>query len=204
MELDPQRLVTRFWERTDKRGPDECWPWTGGTQTQGYGYFFDVHHLIFAHRFSYELVNGPIPAGLQIHHQCGNHLCVNPAHLLLLSVSGHATLHSGEAGERSKARAAAKTHCKHGHEYTPENTYISKAGHRVCRTCQRDWMRNTYPARRAKVVPQRFKNQCPHGHPYPENAKYRPNGSKYCVECNRIRAREKWRVDHHYTPPVDE
>lgn len=28
-----------------------------------------------------------------------------------------------------------KTHCKQGHEYTPGNTYVSKAGGRFCREC---------------------------------------------------------------------
>ncbi len=28
--------------------------------------------------------------------------------------------------------------CTHGHEYTPENTYITPMGHRRCRTCNRD------------------------------------------------------------------
>jgi hypothetical protein len=29
-----------------------------------------------------------------------------------------------------------KTHCYMGHEYTPENTKVSKSG-RACKTCQR-------------------------------------------------------------------
>lgn len=30
-----------------------------------------------------------------------------------------------------------KTHCKHGHEYTPENTILEKkTGFRICRTCR--------------------------------------------------------------------
>ena len=32
-----------------------------------------------------------------------------------------------------------KQFCKHGHEYTPENTYISKiTGYRFCRMCHRN------------------------------------------------------------------
>lgn len=31
---------------------------------------------------------------------------------------------------------SSRTHCKHGHEFTPENTRIEKKrGHRVCRAC---------------------------------------------------------------------
>lgn len=33
---------------------------------------------------------------------------------------------------------ANRTHCPHGHEYTPENTYIDKRGSRNCRAC---WFR---------------------------------------------------------------
>ena len=34
-------------------------------------------------------------------------------------------------------RNASKTHCKHGHEFTPENTYIiPTSGSRRCRTCK--------------------------------------------------------------------
>jgi len=36
--------------------------------------------------------------------------------------------------ERNEAEAS-KTHCKHGHEYTEENTYRPKKGGRECRAC---------------------------------------------------------------------
>lgn len=32
---------------------------------------------------------------------------------------------------------AERTHCPKGHEYTAENTYVSKKGHRQCRACKR-------------------------------------------------------------------
>ena len=40
-------------------------------------------------------------------------------------------------------REAAKTHCTHGHEFTPENTYVAPGApaHRHCRTCKNDRQR---------------------------------------------------------------
>jgi hypothetical protein len=34
--------------------------------------------------------------------------------------------------------AAERTHCPQGHEYTPENTYVSARRGRYCRACNRE------------------------------------------------------------------
>jgi hypothetical protein len=34
--------------------------------------------------------------------------------------------------------ARERTHCPQGHEYTPENTYVSARGWRYCRACNRE------------------------------------------------------------------
>src|SRR5699024_1617461 len=84
-----------------------------------------------AHRVSYETFAGPIPEGLDLDHLCRNRSCVNPEHLEPVTRS--------ENLRRSPlmARGQDKTHCPHGHEYSPENTRITKAGARACRTCER-------------------------------------------------------------------
>jgi WhiB family transcriptional regulator, redox-sensing transcriptional regulator len=41
---------------------------------------------------------------------------------------------------------ASKTHCKHGHRFTAENTYYTPDGHRRCRTC----LREAQPVRASK------------------------------------------------------
>jgi hypothetical protein len=58
------------------------------------------------------------------------------------------------ASERHTKRHAARTHCKHGHEFTHENTYTyvhSKNGHstRACITCMREQTRRWRAKRRA-------------------------------------------------------
>jgi hypothetical protein len=50
------------------------------------------------------------------------------------------------------AHNARKTHCKNGHEFTPENTWLySRPGKqgRKCRACSIEYSRNYHKARKA-------------------------------------------------------
>jgi hypothetical protein len=70
--------VERFWAKVRKT--ETCWLWTAGTRT-GYGRAWFGGKLRDAHRVSYALFNGAVPAGLDVLHTCDNPGCVNPAHL---------------------------------------------------------------------------------------------------------------------------
>jgi hypothetical protein len=78
----------RFWEKVDKSaGPDGCWLYMGFRKWDGYGWLARSKgdsnvRYITAHRYAWELQNGPTN-GLHVLHKCDNPPCCNPAHLEL-------------------------------------------------------------------------------------------------------------------------
>lgn len=121
-------LNDRFWSHVVQG--DACWIWTGQTH-KGYGRYSGQQ----AHRLTYASLVGPFDPSLEIDHLC-RPLCVRPDHLEPVT---HA--------ENMRRHFSNYTHCRNGHEYTPDNTYRRPSGHRDCRACIRDRVRS-YVARR--------------------------------------------------------
>lgn len=121
----------RFWRKVDKAGAGGCWLWTSSTRGEGYGKFSGSSvGTDSAHRISYILLVGPIPDGLELDHLCRVRNCVNPDHLEPVT--------NAENVRRAFAASprARPTHCKHGHEFTTENTLMEEGGGRRCRICR--------------------------------------------------------------------
>jgi uracil-DNA glycosylase family 4 len=80
-------VESRFWAKVRKT--DRCWYWLGWRDSWGYGGFTLGGKNVRAHRFAYELLVGPIPAGMTLDHLCRHPACVNPSHLEALTVAEH-------------------------------------------------------------------------------------------------------------------
>lgn len=137
--------------KTDRTGPDGCWLWLGTLNQRGYGVMPDTAWGRLAHRVSYALAMGDVPDILD--HVCHDpatcpggdedphRRCVNPAHLVPSTrVANVASIRSHRRNGNS-----GRTHCKRGHEFTEENTRITKRGARACRACHREYMRRWQP-----------------------------------------------------------
>lgn len=126
----------RFWTFVNKTAT--CWLWTGVRHGPGYGRFRQTTkssgRQAMAHRYSYELVHGPIPEGLQIDHLCRNPSCVRPDHLEAVTAREN-TMRS----RAPSARNARKTHCPKGHPLSGDNVRLV-GGRRNCSTCKREWV----------------------------------------------------------------
>lgn len=69
----------RFWSKVTKTAG--CWLFDK-PGTDGYGKFWVNGRSVHAHRFAWELVNGPMPPEMVARHTCDNPLCVRPDHVV--------------------------------------------------------------------------------------------------------------------------
>lgn len=118
---------------------DGCWEWTAACQSRGYGVVSIGGTTHLAHRVMYELMVGPIPAGLTVDHLCGVKRCVRPDHLEAVT-----------ALENHRRWSSTVTRCKWGHEFTEANTWQRPDGGRMCKKCNAQRQRETYQRRRSQ------------------------------------------------------
>ncbi len=131
-------LPLRFWHKV-YADPSGCWLWVASLNTPGYGQSWNGKKVDFAHRMSYAAFKGAIPSDLELDHLCRVRRCVNPLHLEAVTHGENMT--RGQIGKGLKEWNQRRTHCKHGHEFTEENTHHYQ-GKRICRVCRLDYLRS--------------------------------------------------------------
>lgn len=142
---DQHRSVRdRLMEHSTVDHQSGCREWGASLDVGGYGTLSINGRTTKAHRASYEEFVGPIPNGLFLDHLCRNRKCIEPTHLEPVTIREN-TLRSPVAAPAVNAK---KTHCKRGHEFTAENTYVMADGGRSCRKCRVIHTQN-YNARKA-------------------------------------------------------
>lgn len=133
----PKDPAERFFEKVDVTGP--CWEWRGGVNEQGYGCFYAGPGApkkdMYAHRWCWEHLVGPIPDGLTLDHLCRNTICVNPDHLEPVTNS-----------ENVRRRMFKRTWCASGRHLLEETATVRPTGKRYCAECGRERTRAYYEA----------------------------------------------------------
>lgn len=122
--------MVRLLGRCKREG--DCLRWQGTKNPKGYGQMSYRNHIQMAHRLVYMLKIGPIPPGMLVCHTCDVRDCCTADHLFL----GTEKDNNRDCGNKGRHHNSRKTHCKRGHEYTFENTYLKVTPTTVMRGCK--------------------------------------------------------------------
>jgi hypothetical protein len=131
------RDIGRFWEKVDRRGFFDCWPWLGVRDHKGYGQFSTggrAGGMHGAHRFAVQLTGATIPAGMFVLHHCDNPPCVNPAHLYVGTNADN--MRDMWARGRAPRQTNPRQFCRNGHAYR-DTAVVYADGIRRCLECRR-------------------------------------------------------------------
>lgn len=168
--------------------PSGCWQWTASKHSAGYGYFRADGKTQYAHRWAYQQVFGRLASSsIELDHfmypenGCIGPACSNPMHVRPVT-SRENQLRSAGIGSLN----LAKEYCDRGHPFDEANTYWRADGAgRECRACKRENMVGYVHSGDYQ------KTHCLRGHDQATWGKVRPNGSRYCIKCNRIMAAQR-------------
>ena len=96
---------------------------------------YALEHRYVMHELGVDIV------GKHVHHLDHDKTNNDPANLVVMLASEHGATHD----EPNAGWFQPRTHCQHGHEFTPQNTYVNPGnGGRACRTCKAARNRRRY------------------------------------------------------------
>lgn len=145
----------KLWSWVQVGEHDECWPWTRGRQSRGYGVLWlPGRRSVLTHRAALILHSGGVePDGHSALHSCDNPPCCNPHHLRW---GTHAeNMQDGVDRGRMKSGLVMPDACrKAGHDLTNPNNVGTKTRKQkgkvyevhYCRECNKAYMKD-YHAR---------------------------------------------------------
>lgn len=176
-------IASRLMARVEFDTNGGCWLWTRNLSHNGYGQLKSPGRTAQAHRLAYEEFVGAIPPGLQLDHLCRVRCCCNPAHLE--PVTREENIARGHAPHIVNAR---KTHCKRGHEFTPENTRVNRRGGRACLICSQMHWRSRPPKAKHPAGARPLRSHCKRGHSFSgENLIIDAKGARSCRACRNLK-----------------
>lgn len=109
-----------------------CIVWQGFCTHKGYGLTTYRGDNVAIHRKAYALATGKtLPIEVFVCHTCDVRACWNVEHLF----EGDAAANNRDCGNKGRHHNSVKTHCKRGHEYTPENTFLRVTPTTTMRWC---------------------------------------------------------------------
>jgi hypothetical protein len=128
---------------------NNCWKALVRLEADGYARIRMNGKRSQLHVYAWKIFRGSIPQDLVLDHLCLNKACANPDHLEPVT--------RAENDRRARFHyEARRTHCKRGHELTPENVklrYVHPTRtDRQCRTCLNESKRKSYHRKKAELL----------------------------------------------------
>jgi hypothetical protein len=140
--LNKEKVISILQRSTVYEG--NCWVFRG-CNSHGYGQIRYLNRNYSTHRLSAHIYHGLDLESIDLKAlhkpECEYKACWNPAHLYIgtqkENVNDSVEANTFTGWQASALARTRKVICKHGHEFTPENTYITPQGKRRCKACHR-------------------------------------------------------------------